>query len=63
MLHLASLSIRHPRAALAVWGAVAVVLVLVGLGVSRSLSPSIAVVPGSEASRHRRSAQRCCPPT
>ena len=45
MLHLANLSIRRPRAAIAIWAAVAAVLVLLGLGVSRSLSPSI-VVPG-----------------
>ena len=51
MLHLANFSTRRPRAALAVWTVVAAVLVLIGLGVSHSLSPSIIVVPGSESSR------------
>lgn len=51
MLTLANLSIRRPRTALAVWAIVAIVLAVLGLGVSRSLSPSIVVVPGSEASR------------
>jgi RND superfamily putative drug exporter len=51
MLHLARLSISRPRAALAAWAALAVVLALIGLGVSNSLSPSIVVVPGTESSR------------
>ena len=54
MLHLAKLSIRRPRAALTVWAVVAVVLSLVGFGVSHSLSPSIVVVPGSESSRAQK---------
>ena len=40
MIRLARLSIRRPRAALAVWAIVAVVLVLIGLGVER---PPVAV--------------------
>ena len=51
MIRLARLSIRRPRAALAFWAIFAVVLSLIGLGVSDSLSPSISVVPGSESSR------------
>jgi putative drug exporter of the RND superfamily len=51
MIRLARLSIRRPRAALTFWAIFAVVLSLVGLGVSNSLSPSISVVPGSESSR------------
>ncbi|MBJ7519306.1 MAG: MMPL family transporter, partial [Solirubrobacteraceae bacterium] len=51
MLKLAQLSIRHPRAALAGWGALAVALILIGAGVSSSLSPSITVVEGTESSR------------
>src|SRR4029079_3255320 len=51
MLRLASFSIRRPRAALTFWAIFAVVLALIGLGVSDSLSPSISVVPGSESSR------------
>lgn len=51
MLKLAQVSIRHPRAALAAWVAVAVALTLIGMGVSRSLSPSITTVAGTESSR------------
>jgi len=51
MIGLARLSIRKPRAALLAWGAVAIVLALIGLGVSKSLSPTIVVVPGTESSR------------
>ena len=51
MIRLARLSIRRPRAALTFWAIFAVVLSLIGLGVSDSLSPSIAVVPGSDSSR------------
>ena len=51
MIRLARLSIRRPRAALTFWAIFAVVLSLLGLGVSDSLSPSISVVPGSESSR------------
>ena len=47
MLTLAKLSIRRPRTALTVWALVAIGLTLIGLGVSRSLSPTISVVPGS----------------
>jgi putative drug exporter of the RND superfamily len=51
MLSLAKFSIRRPRAALATWLAAAVVLTLIGFGVSSSLSPSITVVPGTQSSR------------
>jgi RND superfamily putative drug exporter len=51
MLHLARLSISRPRAAFVAWAAVALVLALIGLGVSKSVSPSIVVVPGTESSR------------
>ena len=57
MLRLARISIRRPRAALAAWALVAAALVLIGLGVSHSLSPSITVVPGSESSRAQRLSQ------
>ena len=50
MLTLANLSIRRPRTALAAWAAIVIVLALLGLGVSRSLSPSIVVVPAAAAS-------------
>ncbi len=51
MLSLARLSIRRPKVALAVWLAVAAVLVALGANVAGSLSPPITVVPGSQSSR------------
>ncbi|MGA2013510.1 MAG: MMPL family transporter, partial [Solirubrobacteraceae bacterium] len=51
MIALARFSIRRPKRALGGWLAIAVVLSLVGLGVSHSLSPSITVVPGTQSSR------------
>ena len=51
MIRLARLSIAHPVRALAVWGAVAIALALIGIGVSDRLSPSVVVVPGT-ASAH-----------
>jgi putative drug exporter of the RND superfamily len=51
MITLAKLSIRWPKIALAAWLAVAVVLTLIGFGVSRTVSPSITVVPGTQSSR------------
>jgi X-X-X-Leu-X-X-Gly heptad repeat protein len=51
MLRLARISIKQPKLALGAWSVVAVVLVLIGLGVSHSLSPSVTVVPGTESSR------------
>ncbi|MFA9270827.1 MAG: MMPL family transporter, partial [Baekduiaceae bacterium] len=57
MLKLAQMSIRHPKTALAVWGALALVLILIGSGVSNSLSPSITVVEGTESSRAQHLAE------
>jgi RND superfamily putative drug exporter len=51
MIRLARVSIDRPRAALAAWAVVAVALALVGLGVAKSVSPTIVVVPGTESSR------------
>jgi putative drug exporter of the RND superfamily len=51
MLSLAKLSIRRPKAALAIWLIVGIALSLVGLGVSNTLSPSVSVVPGTQSSR------------
>lgn len=51
MIRLARLSIRRPKAVLAFWAVVAVVLGLIGFGVEKSLSPSVTVVPGTESSR------------
>jgi RND superfamily putative drug exporter len=57
MLRLAKLSIRFPVHAIVVWAFVAFALTAVGLGVSRSLSPSVTVVPGSESSRAQQLAR------
>ncbi|HET7051221.1 MAG TPA: MMPL family transporter [Solirubrobacteraceae bacterium] len=54
MISLAKLSIRRPKAMLALWLAVAAVLTLIGLGVSSTLSPTITVVPGTESARAQR---------
>jgi putative drug exporter of the RND superfamily len=51
MISLAKFSIRRPKAALAIWLVVALVLSLIGLGVDKALSPSITVVPGTQSSR------------
>jgi X-X-X-Leu-X-X-Gly heptad repeat protein len=51
MISLAKLSIKRPRTMLAVWLLVAAVLTLVGLGVSKTLSPTITVVPGTQSAR------------
>ena len=51
MLRLANLSIRRPRASLAAWAIFAVVLALIGFGVSDRLSPTRTFVPGTESSR------------
>jgi RND superfamily putative drug exporter len=51
MISLAKLSIRRPKASLAAWLITGIVLSLIGLGVSKSLSPSITVVPGTQSSR------------
>jgi len=51
MITLAKLSIRRPKSSLAVWLLVGVVLSLIGFGVSKTLSPSITVVPGTQSSR------------
>ena len=54
MILLAKLSIRRPKAMLAAWLLVAAGLTLVGLGVSKSLSPTITVVPGTQSARAER---------
>jgi X-X-X-Leu-X-X-Gly heptad repeat protein len=51
MLTLAKLSIRRPKVALAAWLALAAALSVIGFGVSKTLSPSITVVPGTESAR------------
>jgi putative drug exporter of the RND superfamily len=54
MISLAKLSIKRPKASLAVWLIAGVVLSLIGLGVSNSLSPTISVVPGTQSSRAQK---------
>jgi putative drug exporter of the RND superfamily len=51
MIRLAQLSIRHPKLALAFWGAFAAIFVAIGLGVTDRLSPSMTFVPGTESMR------------
>jgi RND superfamily putative drug exporter len=57
MLHLARFSTRRPVVAILLWFTVAAALAAIGLGVSRSLSPTIVVVPGSETSRAEQLAE------
>jgi RND superfamily putative drug exporter len=63
MIRLARLSIDRSRAALLAWGILAAALSVIGLGVSHSLSPSIVVVPGTEASTAQRLANAHFGPT
>ncbi len=58
MLRLANFSVRRPRAALAIWMALAAVLIVIGTGVAGSFSPSKVVVPGSQASRAEQLSQQ-----
>ena len=51
MIRLAKLSIRRPKSALAAWLIVGAALSVIGFGVSKSLSPSITVVKGTESAR------------
>jgi X-X-X-Leu-X-X-Gly heptad repeat protein len=51
VIRLARLSLRHPVFSLASLCAIGLALSLIGLGVSKSVSPTITVVPGTEASR------------
>ncbi len=63
MLRLARMSVAKPRATLLAWGAVTGVLVVIGLGIAHSLSPSVVVVSGSEAARAQRYANAGFGPT
>jgi X-X-X-Leu-X-X-Gly heptad repeat protein len=63
MIRLARCSIHRPRETLLGWGALTVVLALIGLGVAHSLSPSIVVVPGTESSRAQQLASAHFGPT
>ena len=51
MISLARLSIRHPKSSLALWLIAGIALSLIGFGVSKSLSPTITVVPGTQSAR------------
>ena len=63
MISLAKFSIRRPKAALVGWLVVAGVLSVIGLGVDRSLSPSVTVVPGTQSSRAQQLASAQFGPT
>ena len=63
MISLAKFSIRRPRTALAIWLVVAAVLSLIGLGVTRSISPSITAVHGTESYRAQQLAEQKFGPT
>ncbi|HUE26164.1 MAG TPA: MMPL family transporter, partial [Solirubrobacteraceae bacterium] len=63
MISLAKLSIRRPKAALAAWLTVAIVLSLIGFGVSSSFSPSVTVVPGTQSARAQQLAEAEFGPT
>ena len=51
MISLAKLSIRRPRTAIAVWLIAGIALSVIGFGVSKSVSPSVTVVPNTQSSR------------
>jgi RND superfamily putative drug exporter len=63
MISLAKLSIRRPKAAIVIWLTTALVLTLIGLGVSSSLSPSVTVVAGTQSSRAQQLANAQFGPT
>ena len=54
MVSRAKFSIRKPKAALAGWLVPGIVLAAIGFGVSKSLSPSVTVVPGRESARAQK---------
>lgn len=58
MISLAKLSMRRPKAALAVALMVTVALGLIGLGVDHSLSPSVTVVPATDSYRAQHLAEQ-----
>ena len=63
MISLAKLSIRRPQLALTSWLVTAVVLTLIGLGVSHSLSPSVTIVPSTQSSQAQKLATAQFGPT
>ena len=63
MISLAKFSIRRPAVALTGWLALAIVLSLIGLGVSHTLSPSVTVVPGTQSARAQKLANATFGPT
>lgn len=63
MISLARSSIRRPKASLAAWLLIAVVLSVIGFGVAGTLSPSITVVPGTQSSRAEQLANAQFGPT
>jgi RND superfamily putative drug exporter len=63
MITLAKFSVRRPRLALALWLVVAIPLAVIGLGVGRSVSPSLTVTKGTEAYRAQQLSQQAFGPT
>jgi RND superfamily putative drug exporter len=63
MISLARFSIRRPKASLVAWLVVGVALSVIGLGVARTLSPSVTVVPGTQSSRAHQLANAQFGPT
>jgi putative drug exporter of the RND superfamily len=63
MISLARFSIRRPKASLVAWLIVGVALSVIGLGVARTLSPSVTVVPGTQSSRAQQLANAQFGPT
>ena len=54
MISLAKLSIRRPKAALGGWLVIAIVLITIGFGVSKTMSPSITVVSGTQSAQAQK---------
>jgi X-X-X-Leu-X-X-Gly heptad repeat protein len=63
MISLAKLSIRRPKTALCGWLLVAIALITIGFGVSRTMSPSITVVKGTESARAEKLADAAFGPS
>lgn len=63
MISLAKLSIRRPKLALGGWLVIAIVLITIGFGVSRTMSPSITVVSGTQSAHAQQLADRAFGPS
>ena len=63
MISLAKFSIRHPKTALIGWLIAAGLLIWIGFGVSKTMSPSVTVVKGTESARAQQLADQQFGPT